>query len=79
LNLQYLGYASRWDEIVLRGSTAEHSFSAFYLREGRVRACLSVNRFPDQAAARRLISAGTPVDGRRLADETVEIEQLTES
>jgi 3-phenylpropionate/trans-cinnamate dioxygenase ferredoxin reductase subunit len=79
LNLQYLGYASRWDEIVLRGSQAEHSFSAFYLLDGRVRACLSVNRFPDQAAARRLISAGSPVDGRRLADETVEIEQPTES
>jgi len=78
LNLQYRGHASRWDEIVLRGEPAEHSFSAFYLLGGRLRACLSVNRFQDQEAAERLIAAGTPVDGRRLADETVDVGQLAE-
>ncbi len=78
LNLQYRGHASRWDEIILRGEPAERSFSAFYLLGGRLRACLSVNRSQDQEAAERLIAAGTPVDGRRLADETVDIGRLAE-
>ena len=73
LSLQYLGYASRWDEIAIRGKPSDHSFSAFYLADGRVRACLSVNRFRDQKAARRLISGGTPVDARRLSDEAVDL------
>jgi 3-phenylpropionate/trans-cinnamate dioxygenase ferredoxin reductase subunit len=79
LNLQYRGYASRWDEIAVRGNPAEHSFSAFYLLGGRLRACLSVNRFPDQLAATQLISAASRVDARQLSDEGVELEQLLQS
>jgi 3-phenylpropionate/trans-cinnamate dioxygenase ferredoxin reductase subunit len=75
LSLQYIGFASRWDEVVMRGDPAGRSFSAFYVFEGRLRAALSVNRLEDQAPAERLIRAAVPVDPRKLSDEAVELEQ----
>lgn len=79
LKLQYAGHAGHWDEIVVRGRTAERSFSAFYLRDGRIRACLAVNRPKDVMAARRLIQADANVDTHQLADEDVNLRQLIPS
>jgi hypothetical protein len=73
LNLQYLGFASHQDRIIVRGKPSEQSFSAFYLLGGRIRACLTLNRARDQKAARRLIQAGAMVDPERLADENVDL------
>lgn len=73
LNLQYLGFASHWDRIVVRGKPSEQRFSAFYLLDGRIRACLTLNRARDQKAARRLIQSGAQVDAERLADEDVDL------
>jgi 3-phenylpropionate/trans-cinnamate dioxygenase ferredoxin reductase subunit len=75
LSLQYTGFASRWDRVVLRGDPSSRSFSAFYIADGRMRAALSVNRLEDQAPAERLIRAGVPIDPRKLSDEGVELEK----
>ena len=76
LNLQYVGHASHWNRVVLRGSVPEHSFTAFYLVGSQIRAALGVNRFKDIAAARRLIQARAPVTAEQLADDKVNLKQL---
>ncbi len=76
VNLQYVGHASRWDRLVLRGNVAERRFSAFYLQEGRVRAALCVNRPRDVRPSREVIRAGAPVDAEKLRDEGVELRSL---
>jgi 3-phenylpropionate/trans-cinnamate dioxygenase ferredoxin reductase subunit len=76
LRLQYVGHASRWDEAVMRGTPEGRSFSVFYLLDGRLRACLMVNRPRDQRAARRLVQTAGPVDGAQLRDETVDLDSL---
>jgi 3-phenylpropionate/trans-cinnamate dioxygenase ferredoxin reductase subunit len=75
-NLQYVGHASGQDEVVFRGSVAGEAWSAFYLRDGRLRGALAVNRPRERAAARQLIARQTPVTARQLADEGVELRAL---
>lgn len=76
LNLQYVGHAAAWDEVVLRGDVPGRSFSAFYLRDGRIAAALVVNRFKDLRPSRRLIEAMAPVDPAQLADPDVDLRKL---
>jgi 3-phenylpropionate/trans-cinnamate dioxygenase ferredoxin reductase subunit len=76
LRLQYVGHASRWDRIVLRGNARSRSFTAFYLLGSQLRAALGVNRVKDVTAARRLIQAGAPVTAEQLADEQVDLKSL---
>ena len=68
-SLEYVGHASEWDQLVLRGELANGQFSAWYLRDGVVDAALSVGRPEDLQQARRLIeSERAPQDPSRLAD-----------
>jgi 3-phenylpropionate/trans-cinnamate dioxygenase ferredoxin reductase component len=76
LTLQFAGHAHGGDELVLRGDPAARSFSAFYLRDGRVRAALALNRPRDFMAARRLIQSGKAAVAAQLADEQVELKKL---
>ncbi len=76
LHLQYHGYARDWDTCVLRGKPAEHSFSAFYLRDGRIEALCNVNRFQELAAAKRLLHQ-TGISTSVLADDGVDLAQLS--
>ncbi|HVC79027.1 MAG TPA: FAD-dependent oxidoreductase [Chloroflexota bacterium] len=76
LSLEYAGHATRWDQIVLRGNPDQRSFCAFYLQEGHIKACLSVNRSADLAKAQGLIAGGRAVEARQLADEGTDLAQL---
>jgi 3-phenylpropionate/trans-cinnamate dioxygenase ferredoxin reductase subunit len=76
LNMQYIGHAPRWDEIVLRGDVAGRSFTAFYVEGGRLRAALAVNHQRDIRASRELIKRGAPVSADALRDETRELNSL---
>jgi 3-phenylpropionate/trans-cinnamate dioxygenase ferredoxin reductase subunit len=76
LNLQYVGHASSWDEIVLRGDVAGRKFTAFYLKGGRLRAALTVNRFKDIRPSRELIKLGVAVEAATLRDDAVELKSL---
>jgi 3-phenylpropionate/trans-cinnamate dioxygenase ferredoxin reductase subunit len=76
LNLQYLGHARSWDEVVLRGDVASRKFSAFYLENGRIKAVLAVNRFKDINGSRELIRQGVVVDPAQLRDEGVDLKSL---
>ncbi|HYT30858.1 MAG TPA: FAD-dependent oxidoreductase [Actinomycetota bacterium] len=75
-NLQYAGFAAEWDQIVVRGDLPGRAFSAFYVRDGVVRAVFGVNRGKDVRRSMGLIRAGRPVDPDRLRDEEVDLRKL---
>ncbi|MBI1885778.1 MAG: FAD-dependent oxidoreductase [Chloroflexi bacterium] len=76
LNMQYAGYASTWDEVVFRGSVEERRFTAFYLRDGRIRAAMAIGRARDIRPARELIGRGVGVGAAALRDEEVDLRSL---
>ncbi len=69
-SLEYVGPASRWDEEIVRGATADGSFTIWYLDRGRVAAALSVGRSEDLELARQLVVSRADMSDRRaeLAD-----------
>jgi 3-phenylpropionate/trans-cinnamate dioxygenase ferredoxin reductase subunit len=73
-NLQYRGYAPEWDAVVYRGSMGDASFTAFYLKDGVVEAACSVNRRPENFAARELI--GKRVETRLLQDDGTDVRSV---
>ena len=76
LNLQYVGHASGSDDVVLRGSVQSGAWTAFYCRDGTLRAALTVNRRRDLTPARKLIAAQARVSARQLADEDCDLKTL---
>jgi 3-phenylpropionate/trans-cinnamate dioxygenase ferredoxin reductase subunit len=66
-SLEYVGPAYEWDEEVWRGSREDGEFSVWYLKDGRVAGCLSVERSEDLAEARRMLADGVDVSGAREA------------
>lgn len=75
-NLQYAGYAEKWDEIVVRGSIEDRNFAAFYLKDGVVLAALGLNRGKDVRRTMKLISARANPDPTALRDEDVDLRTL---
>jgi 3-phenylpropionate/trans-cinnamate dioxygenase ferredoxin reductase subunit len=75
--LQYRGYAREWDTISIRGNPADASFTAFYVRDGKVQAICSINRYKENYAARKLI--GRTIDPKALNDDAVDIKTLAEA
>lgn len=75
-NLQYAGFHTTWDQLVIRGSLGERRFVGFYLRDGRVDAVLAFNRGTDVRRAIPLIKSRLQVDPARLRDETVDLRTL---
>jgi 3-phenylpropionate/trans-cinnamate dioxygenase ferredoxin reductase subunit len=76
LTLQYVGHAHGRDDVVFRGDIGSRKFLAYYLREGRLRAAIGINRFRYVNAARRLIRDQTPVTAAQLADEQFDLRTL---
>ena len=78
-NLQYAGYHTEWDELVVRGSMEARNFVAFYRKGGRVLAAVAVNRGRDLRRSMRLIKAQRPVDTTKLRDPDVDLRTLVEA
>ena len=76
LNIQYLGHATQWDEIAVRGNPSDEKFTAFYLKDGSVHGALVVNNFRDIRPTRTLIGQKTPVTAASLSDESTNLKQL---
>jgi 3-phenylpropionate/trans-cinnamate dioxygenase ferredoxin reductase subunit len=82
--LEYVGFASSWDSIVLRGSMESRSFLIFYLVNGSMRAVFGLNRGGDPEleadselrACQELIRTGARPAPHLLADETVDLWSL---
>jgi 3-phenylpropionate/trans-cinnamate dioxygenase ferredoxin reductase subunit len=75
-NLQYAGFHTEWDELVVRGSMEERNFVAFYRKERRVLAAVAVNRGRDLRRSMPLIKAREPIDAARLCDLDVDLRAL---
>jgi 3-phenylpropionate/trans-cinnamate dioxygenase ferredoxin reductase subunit len=78
-NLQYAGYHTEWDELVVRGSMEERNFVAFYRKDGLILAAVAVNRGRDLRRSMRLIKAQRPVDTTKLRDPNVDLRTLVEA
>ncbi len=65
--LEYVGPAREWDEEIVRGSTAQGSFTTWYLRGGRLVAALTFGRSEDLDHARRLLVERPDLDAAHRA------------
>jgi 3-phenylpropionate/trans-cinnamate dioxygenase ferredoxin reductase subunit len=75
-NVQYAGFHTTWDELVLRGRPDSDTFLACYIKDGLVDAVLGVNRAKDVRRMTPIIKARQPVDLQRLADDTVDLRAI---
>ncbi|HEX8935064.1 MAG TPA: oxidoreductase C-terminal domain-containing protein, partial [Pseudonocardiaceae bacterium] len=78
-NLQYAGFHTEWDDLVVRGSMEERNFVAFYQKDERVLAAVAVNRGKDLRRSMRLIKAQRPVDATKLQDPDVDLRALVDT
>jgi 3-phenylpropionate/trans-cinnamate dioxygenase ferredoxin reductase subunit len=69
IKLQMVGLIDGYDQLVLRGNPSDRSFSAFYLRSGRIIAVHSVNRPQDFLSGKKLIASQANIPHEQLADE----------
>lgn len=76
LKLQTVGLSLGYDSTVLRGDPASRSFSAVYLRQGKVIALDCVNATRDYAQGRKLVTEGAKPDLARLADIAIPLKEL---
>jgi 3-phenylpropionate/trans-cinnamate dioxygenase ferredoxin reductase component len=76
--MEYVGPAADWDDVWFRGSPAAGEFTAFYVKDGRVAAALTVGRSDDLTVASRLLREQTDVSGlrARLEDLGADIAEL---
>jgi len=75
-NIQYAGFHTEWDDLVLRGSLEDRHFAAFYLKEGAVQAVVALDRGEEVLQAVPLIKAGLPIEEEKLRDETIDLQAL---
>jgi len=64
-SMEYVGPASEWDDVWIRGSLEDGAFTAFYVHGGRLAAALTVGRSDDLSAAARMLKENTDVSGMR--------------
>lgn len=76
LKLKMVGLSQGYNQLVLRGSPASRSFSAFYLKDGYMLAADTVSRPQEFMIAKRLVAERIVVDPARLADESVPFKSL---
>ena len=76
LKLQMTGLSQGYDQFILRGAMENRSFAAFYLKEGKLIACDTVNRAQEFMVAKRMVAACKPFDPVALADESVPLRNL---
>jgi 3-phenylpropionate/trans-cinnamate dioxygenase ferredoxin reductase subunit len=71
IKFQMVGLIDGYEALVLRGDANDCSFSAFFLRSGRVVAVHSINRPQDFLIGKKLVAAHARVPADQLADETI--------
>jgi 3-phenylpropionate/trans-cinnamate dioxygenase ferredoxin reductase subunit len=76
LKLQTVGLSVGYDEVIVRGEPATRSFSAVYLRGGKVVALDCINAVKEYVQGRKLVEAGVAPDRARLADASHPLKEL---
>lgn len=74
--IQMSGFATEWDDMVVRGSIRERSFAAFLLKDGVLRSTFTMNWKLDCRRSMPLIEAQARPDPRALADPDVDLRRL---
>jgi 3-phenylpropionate/trans-cinnamate dioxygenase ferredoxin reductase component len=82
--IEYVGYAAKWDQFVVRGSLDERKLIGFYLVNGVVAAAVGLDRGGDpeldhdseMAACSRLVASRAQVASGVLADERTDLWSL---
>jgi hypothetical protein len=84
-NIEYVGFAARWDRVIFRSQPKSRRFLGFYLKDGIVRAVVGLNRGGDPEdpkvdgelkAAVNLVRNRAAVDSAKLVDEDVDLRRL---
>jgi 3-phenylpropionate/trans-cinnamate dioxygenase ferredoxin reductase subunit len=76
-NLQYAGFHTKWDQLVVRGGLDSGSFLAFYINDGRIDAVVGLNRAKDVRRAIPLIKTRRMLNLSQLEDESIDLRSLT--
>jgi len=75
-NIQMAGFATEWDDMVVRGNIDERSFSAFLLKDRQLLSTFSMNRKFDVRRSMPLIASKAHPDREQLADPEFDLRQL---
>ncbi|QJR02856.1 FAD-dependent oxidoreductase [Sphingobium yanoikuyae] len=78
LKLQTVGLSIGYDDVIIRGDPASRSFSAIYLKNGRVIALDCVNAMRDYVQGKALVTARICPDPVRLACTDVPLKTLVQ-
>jgi 3-phenylpropionate/trans-cinnamate dioxygenase ferredoxin reductase subunit len=74
--IQMSGFATKWDQTVIRGSVEDRSFAAFLLSEGQLLSTFSMNWKLDVRRSMPLIVAKAHPDPAKLADPEFDLREL---
>ena len=75
-NLQYAGFHTKWEQLVVRGALDSGSYLACYVNDGRIDAAVGLNRAKDVRRIMPLIKSRRVIDLEQLADEGVDLRSL---
>ena len=78
MNLQYAGFHTQWEQLVVRGRLESASYLACYVNAGRIDAAVGLNRGKEVRRVMPLIKARRPVNLAQLRDESVDLRSLHE-
>lgn len=76
LGMEYVGYGSGTDDVVVRGDLDTRKFIAFWQRDGVVTAAMNVNVWDVVEDLRSIVEARVAVDPERLADPRIPLGDL---
>jgi 3-phenylpropionate/trans-cinnamate dioxygenase ferredoxin reductase subunit len=74
--IQMSGFATSWDQTVIRGSVPDRTFAAFLLREGQLLSTFSMNRKLDVRRSMPLIASSAHPDPALLANPEFDLREL---
>lgn len=75
--LQYAGFHTTWQQLVVRGQLDSGSFLACYVNNGRIDAVVGLNRAKDVRRLMPIIKARRAVNLEQLRDDNVDVRSLT--
>jgi 3-phenylpropionate/trans-cinnamate dioxygenase ferredoxin reductase subunit len=75
-NLQYAGFHTKWEKLVVRGRLESGSYLACYVNDGCIDAVVGLNRAKDLRRVMALIKSRRKVDLDQLRDEDVDLRSL---
>jgi len=74
--IQMSGFATEWDDMVVRGSIEDRSFSAFLLKDGQLLSTFSMNRKFDVRRSMPLIATKAHPERAKLEDPEFDLREL---